>query len=207
MNWLSQARQLRLSHVSSIVNFMWLRCFGYVCFLQLWYWQCFQPDEWKGSDQHIVPTVNQLRMAKNARTIVFRGGSSREWLQIGTPCELCALGDELKHNYWSKLQDDVKIVWFEGIIICLCCCVMILVNLCYNGLSMMYVEVAHTKQPREPCNVPTLMFNVCTTLAICEALHHLWARVWWRKYWEAGVDRPYPLWWQDFRSGFLASSS
>ena len=126
-----------------VAEMFWLHVF-----LQLWYWQCFHPDEWKGSDQHIVPTVNQLRMAKNARTIGFRGGSSREWLRIGTRCELCALGDELKHNYWSKLQDDVKIVWFEGIIICLCCCVMILVNLCHNGLSMMYVEVTHTRRPR-----------------------------------------------------------
>ena len=103
--------------------------------------------------------MKQLRMAKNARTIGFRGGSSWEWLQIGTRCELCALGDELKHNCWSKLQDDVKIVWFEGIIICLCCCDMILVNICHNGMSMMYVEVTHTRRPREPCNVSTLMFD------------------------------------------------
>ena len=128
-------------------------------FLQLWYWQCFQPDEWKGSHQHVVPTVNQLRIAKNARAIGFRGGSSWEWLQIGTQCELWALGDELKHICWSKLQDNVKIVWFEGIITCLCCCVMILVNLCHNGLSMMYAEVTHTRRPREPCNVSTLMFD------------------------------------------------
>ena len=32
MHWLSQACQLTLGHVSSIVNFMWLRCLGYVCF-------------------------------------------------------------------------------------------------------------------------------------------------------------------------------
>ena len=70
----------------------------------------------------------------------------------------CAIGDELKHNCWSKLQDDVAIVRFEGIIICcLCCCVMILVNLCHNGLSMMYAEATHTRWPREPCNVLTLM--------------------------------------------------
>ena len=40
---------------------------------------------------------------------------------------------------------------------CLCRCVMILVNLCHNGLSIMYDEVTHTRWPREPCNVLTLM--------------------------------------------------
>ena len=54
VDW-SQVRQLRLGHVSSIVNCMWLRCLGYVC-LQVLYWLCFQPDEWKGSHQHVVPT-------------------------------------------------------------------------------------------------------------------------------------------------------
>ena len=43
VDW-SQVRQLRLGHVSSIVNCMWLRCLGYVC-LQVLYWLCFQPDE------------------------------------------------------------------------------------------------------------------------------------------------------------------
>ena len=65
-------------------------------------------------------------------------------------CELCILGDELKQMRWGKLQYDVAIVWFKkGIIICLYCCVMILVNLCHNGLSMMYAQVAHTRWPRE----------------------------------------------------------